>query len=245
MKKKILAMAMVLTLAAAAVGCGSESGSTESSSTEVTSGAAATEAKSEETTKAATEAGSEAGSEAASEAASESGSADAEKTFKGTSEGKTYNNSFYGLSFTAPEKGSWEFSGPSDLAARVNKTGDEVNAMTFADIKGGKIYPAMMCADMTSGESTSLILSGITAGKSEKDMIDEAAKALESTATTEVKEGSPIGSTYYIDLKYEEGDVTLYMRQYYIFKDDTAATITVTSMSTEGRDALVAGWKAN
>ena len=243
MKKKILAMAMVLTLAAAAVGCGSESGNTESSSTEASS-AAVTEAKSEGAAKDAAEADTKSGSEGATEGASkEAGNEDADKTFKGVAEGTTYNNTFYGVSFTAPEGGKWEFSDSAELAARVGKTGDEVKAMTFADVKGGKVYPAMMCADMTTGESTSFILSGITAGMSEKDMIDATAKTLESTAEAVVKEGSPIGSTYYTDINYKEGGVTLFMRQFYIFKDETVATITVTSMTEEGRDKLIAGWK--
>ena len=245
MKKRLLAVTMMLALAVAAVGCGenkdadttnSTSAVTEAKSEGTTS--AATEAKSEGTTSAATEAKSEGDTTAATEASQSTGDTD----FAGSANGKTYTNGYYGVTFTAPE-GSWVFSNPSELASRVGKTSDQVKAMTFKDIQAGGVYPAMMCADMSSGESASFILSGVTAGMDEKQLVEATAKALESTAKAEVKEGSPIGSTYYVEIGYSESGVELYMRQYYIFKDDTAATITVTSFTKDGLEKICSGWK--
>ena len=59
----------------------------------------------------------------------------------------------------------------------------------------------------------------------------------------EVKEGSRIGSTYYVDISYSQSGVELYMRQYYIFKDGIASSITITSTSQDGVKALDDAWK--
>ena len=116
--------------------------------------------------------------------------------------------------------------------------------MTFEDVKGGKVFPAMMCTNMSSGESVSFILSASQAGVSEKDQIEATAKALGTQANVEVKEGSPIGSTYYCDMIYEDAGVNLYMRQYYIFIEGTAGTITVTASTKESFETLCNAWKA-
>ena len=128
--KKILVVTMVLALAIASVGCGSE--------------------KKEDNTTAASE---------AAKADGEAGNtSEAANYFKGSSAGKTYTNDVYGITFTSPE-GQWIYAEPSELASRVGKTSDEVNSMTFEDVKGGKVFPAMMCTNMSSGESVSFILS--------------------------------------------------------------------------------------
>ena len=213
--KKILVVTMVLVLAIASVGCGSE--------------------KKEDNTTAASE---------AAKADGEAGNtSEAANYFKGSSAGKTYTNDVYGITFTSPE-GQWIYAEPSELASRVGKTSDEVNSMTFEDVKGGKVFPAMMCTNMSSGESVSFILSASQAGVSEKDQIEATAKALGTQANVEVKEGSPIGSTYYCDMIYEDAGVNLYMRQYYIFIEGTAGTITVTASTKESFETLCNAWKA-
>jgi len=257
MKKKLLVISMVMALSLAAVGCGDKNDSTEagnstSAATEAKSeSGAVTEAKSESgaVTEAKSESGAatEAASEAATEAKSESGAATGDPTdFAGSASGKTYTNGMFGLSFTAPDGGQWTFSDASELSARVGKTADEIKAMTLDDIKKGGVYPSMMCVDMSSGESVSLILSGVTGGADEKTSIDATAETLKNSlagkGTCEVKEGSPIGSTYYVDIAYSESGVNLRMRQYYSFKDGVAGTITVTATSDESLETLCKAW---
>ena len=254
---------MVIALSLAAVGCGDKSDSTEAGNstsaapqaaseavTEAKSeSGAASEAASEAVTEAKSESGaaSEAASETATEAKTEGGAATGDPTdFAGSASGKTYTNGMFGLSFTAPDGGQWTFSDASELSARVGKTADQIKAMTLDEIKQGSVYPSMMCVDMSSGESVSLILSGVTGTTDEKASIDATAETLKTSlagkGTCEVKEGSPIGSTYYVDIAYSESGVNLRMRQYYSFKDGIAGTITVTATSEESLETLCKAW---
>ena len=259
MKKKLLVFSMVMALSLAAVGCGDKSDSTEAGNSTSTAAEAktesdaVTEAKSE--SGAATEAASESG--AATETASENGAATEAKSesgvatgdtsdFAGSASGKTYTNGMFGLSFVAPDGGQWTFSDASELSARVGKTPEQIKAMTLDDIKKGGVYPSMMCVDMSSGESVSLILSGITGSGEEKATIEATAETLKASlsgkGTCEVKEGSPIGSTYYVDIVYGEAGVNLRMRQYYCFKDGVAATVTITATTPESLETLSKAW---
>ena len=224
MKKKLFAAILTCALAFAMVGCGSETGDTSAASSE--SGAASE-------------------TEAGTAASSSSDSSD----FRGSVSGTTYTNSYLNISFTSPGS-DWMFSDSKDLAARVNKAGEDLEKYTLADIAGGKIFPAMMCTNMKTGESTSLILSSFDQTKDEKTVIEATAKQMEQSIASgdtnlkcEVKEGSRIGSTYYVDISYSQSGVELYMRQYYIFKDGVASTITITSTSQDGLKALDDAWK--
>ncbi len=218
MKKRIYGIVLTCALAFAMVGCGSETENTG----ETTTAAQSTEAS--------------------------AGSSDS-VDFRGSVNGTTYTNPYLNITFTAPDS-DWMFSDAADLAQRVGKTGEQLSAYTLSDISGGKVFPAMMCTNMKTGESTSLILSAYDTTKDEKTMIEELSTQMEqqfsSSGTSlkcEVKEGSSFGIKYYIDISYDQSGVTLYMRQFYFFKDGVAASITVTAFSDENRTKLCNGWK--